>query len=52
MKLFKVYVDGQIFYHPNLSKLAITQAVVSEDARKYRQLYIVCSIQSSIHRFH
>ena len=32
MKLFKVYVDGQIFYHPNLSKLAITQAVVSEDA--------------------
>lgn len=32
MKLFKVYVDGQIFYHPNLSKLTITQAVVSEDA--------------------
>ena len=32
MKLFKVYVDGQIFYHPNLSKHAITQAVVSEDA--------------------
>ena len=32
MSVFKVYVDGQIFYHPNLSKLAITQAVVSEDA--------------------
>lgn len=32
MSIFRVYVDGQIFYHPNLSKLAITQAVVSEDA--------------------
>lgn len=32
MSLFRVYVDGEIFYHPNLFKLAITQAQVSEDA--------------------
>lgn len=32
MSIFRVYVDGQIFYHPHLSKLAITEATVSEDA--------------------
>lgn len=32
MKQFRVYVDGNIFYHPNLSKLAITEAKVKEDA--------------------
>lgn len=32
MSIFRVYVDGALFYHPNLSKLAITQAQVSEDA--------------------
>lgn len=32
MSSFRVYVDGEIFYHPNLSKLAITEAQVSEDA--------------------
>lgn len=32
MKLFRVYVDGALFYHPHLSKLAITQAQVQEDA--------------------
>lgn len=32
MSIFRVYVDGTLFYHPNLSKLAITQAQVSEDA--------------------
>ena len=32
MRLFRVYVDGNVFYHPNLSKLAITEAKVSEDA--------------------
>lgn len=32
MKLFRIYVDGSLFYHPHLSKLAITQAQVSEDA--------------------
>lgn len=32
MRLFRIYVDGNIFYHPNLSKLAITQAKVLEDA--------------------
>lgn len=32
MSLFRVYVDGELFYHPNLSKLAITEAKISEDA--------------------
>lgn len=32
MSLFRVYVDGTLFYHPNLSKLAITEAKISEDA--------------------
>ena len=32
VRQFRIYVDGSLFYHPNLSKLAITQAKVSEDA--------------------
>ncbi len=32
MSLFKVYVDGNLFYHPNLSRLAITEAQINEDA--------------------
>lgn len=32
MKLFRIYVDGTLFYHPQMSKLAITQAQVQEDA--------------------
>ena len=32
MSDFKVYVDGNIFYHPNLSKLAILEAQIKEDA--------------------
>ena len=32
MSLFRVYVDGSLFYHPQMSKLAITQAQVQEDA--------------------
>lgn len=32
MSIFRVYVDGNIFYHPNLAKLAITEAQISEDA--------------------
>ena len=26
MKLFRVYVDSALFYHPHLSKLSITEA--------------------------
>ena len=33
MSLFRVYVDDTLFYHPKLSKLAITEARVSEDAQ-------------------
>jgi hypothetical protein len=32
MSIFRIFVDGELFYHPNLSKLAITQAQISEDA--------------------
>ncbi len=32
MALFRVYVDGALFYHPRMSKLAITQAQIQEDA--------------------
>ena len=28
MSIFRVFVDGNLFYHPELSKLAITQAKV------------------------
>lgn len=38
MSLFRVYVDGALFYHPNLSKLAITQAQISEDAENIDSL--------------
>lgn len=28
MSIFRVFVDGQLFYHPCLSQLAITEAKV------------------------
>jgi len=38
MSLFRIYVDGALFYHPSLSKLAITEAKVSEDAENIDSL--------------
>ena len=38
MSLFRIYVDGEVFYHPHLSKLAITQAQINEDAEKIDSL--------------
>lgn len=38
MKLFRIYVDGKLFYHPHLSRLAITQAQVKEDAENIDSL--------------
>lgn len=32
MSLFRVYVDGALFYYPQMSKLAITDARIEEDA--------------------
>ncbi len=32
MNPFRVYVDGALFYHPQMSKLAITDARIEEDA--------------------
>ena len=38
MNLFRVYVDGTLFYHPSLSRLAITEAKVQEDAESIDSL--------------
>ena len=38
MSLFRVFVDGAVFYHPSLSKLAITEARISEDAESIDNL--------------
>ena len=38
MGLFRVYVDGALFYHPHMSKLAITQAQIQEDAENIDSL--------------
>ncbi len=38
VSLFRVFVDGKLFYHPHLSQLAITQAEVSEDAESIDSL--------------
>ena len=38
MSLFRVYVDGALFYHPQMSKLAITQAQIQEDAENIDSL--------------
>lgn len=38
MSLFRVFVDGAVFYHPSLSKLAITEARISEDAESIDSL--------------
>ena len=38
MSIFRVYVDGQLFYHPHLSKLSITEAKVQEDAENIDSL--------------
>lgn len=38
MSIFRVFVDGQLFYHPQLSQLAITKAQVKEDAENIDSL--------------
>lgn len=38
MSLFRIYVDGELFYHPHLSRLAITQAQINEDAENIDSL--------------
>ena len=34
MKLFRVYVDGVLFYHPHLSKLSITEEIGRASGRE------------------
>lgn len=38
MRLFRIYVDGALFYHSQLSKLAVTEAKVDEDAENIDSL--------------
>ena len=38
MSIFRIYVDGQLFYHPQLSQLAITEAKMTEDAENIDSL--------------
>lgn len=38
MNLFRIFVDGQLFYHPHLSQLSITEAKVQEDAENIDSL--------------
>lgn len=38
MSIFRVFVDGQLFYHPQLSQLAITKAQVQEDVENIDRL--------------
>lgn len=38
MRLFRIFVDGALFYHPQLSKLAVTEAKVEEDAENIDSL--------------
>ena len=38
MRNFKVYVDGELFHHPHISKLSITEAQISEDAENIDSL--------------
>lgn len=38
MSIFRVLVDGAVFYHPNLSKLAVTEAKITEDAENIDSL--------------
>lgn len=38
MRLFRIYVDGSLFYHPQLSSLAVTKVQVQEDAESIDSL--------------
>lgn len=38
MSIFRIFVDGQLFYHPQLSQLAITEAKMAEDAENIDSL--------------
>lgn len=38
MSIFRIFVDGQLFYHPQLSQLAITEAKLTEDAENIDSL--------------
>ena len=38
MSIFRVFVDGSLFYHPSLSRLSITKAQVHEDAENIDSL--------------
>lgn len=48
MSLFRVFVDDQLFYHPHLSQLSITEAKVQEDAENIDSLTLSAPFNPSL----
>lgn len=48
MRLFRIYVDGNLFYHPQLSSLAVTKAQVQEDAESIDSLTLSAPFNLSL----
>ena len=40
MSEFRIFVDGEVFYHPSISRLAITEAKVTEDIENIDSLVL------------
>ena len=51
MSLFRVYVDGALFYHPQMSKLAITDARIEEDAENIDSMTLSAPFNHPYHVF-
>ena len=45
MSFFRVYVDGALFYHPQMSKLAITDARIEEDAENIDSMTLSAALR-------
>ncbi len=48
MSIFRIFVDGQLFYHPQLSQLAITEAKMTEDAENIDSLTLLLPLITRI----
>ena len=49
MSLFRVYVDGALFYHPQMSKLAITDARIHDAFRAFQPSVPVRNPPAGVH---
>lgn len=50
MTLFRVYVDGALFYHPQMSKLAITDARIEENAENIDSMTLSAPFNHPYHK--